>query len=143
MPKGNYNAEKDYCPNGHPYDEANSYVYTQTHGGGMGRKCKACTLARNKARHEGCDMPSLPAPTRRYIITTCAGRQESLNAPSAEAARLARLDQIIEQLEREAAQARTTGARPRSFDWHALPKTAEEDRIAAVGVSELYREEQR
>ena len=37
----------DFCPAGHPYSRENTYVYV-TPGGWTNRKCKACTIARNK-----------------------------------------------------------------------------------------------
>jgi hypothetical protein len=74
--------------------------------------------------------------TRRYIVTTVAGREESLVAASPEAARLARLDQLIAALELAERQ-----GKPRRFDGRALPKEAREDAGVVVGVSDLYLEE--
>ena len=38
------NAIKTHCPQGHPYDEANTYIY---HGA---RQCRACSAARDRRR---------------------------------------------------------------------------------------------
>lgn len=37
------NARKTHCPKGHPYDEANTYVWKR--GGSTHRRCKACHRA--------------------------------------------------------------------------------------------------
>lgn len=39
--------QKTHCPRGHPYDEANTYVYRTF------RQCKTCRDERNKARKQG------------------------------------------------------------------------------------------
>ena len=42
---GRLNAAKTHCPQGHAYDEANTYVYKRR------RYCRACVLVRSKACH--------------------------------------------------------------------------------------------
>lgn len=42
---------RTHCPQGHPYDEHNTLVFTRPDGG-KGRQCKACNSARNKRRRE-------------------------------------------------------------------------------------------
>lgn len=73
---------------------------------------------------------------QRYIVTTVAGREQSVNATSAEAARLLRLDQMLDVLIEAEKK-----AEPRRFDWHALPREVREDHSVAVAVSDLYRED--
>jgi len=43
---GNANAHKTYCPQGHPYDEANTYLRPD----GKGRDCRQCRRLRNARR---------------------------------------------------------------------------------------------
>lgn len=40
------NARKTHCPQGHPYDEANTYRYRRTNG----RSCRACDRERQRSR---------------------------------------------------------------------------------------------
>lgn len=44
--KDHFHGKKTHCPQGHPYDEANTAVY------GRRRHCIACRTARNRARAE-------------------------------------------------------------------------------------------
>jgi hypothetical protein len=48
---GGTNARKTHCPAGHPYDEANTYLF-RTPRGGLGRQCRTCSVARTKAWRE-------------------------------------------------------------------------------------------
>jgi 5-methylcytosine-specific restriction endonuclease McrA len=68
--KGNANARKDTCPQGHPYDEENTYVYKGT------RRCKACNLQRNRDTY-AC-MPEVYAQKRLAWYT--ANRETAITA---------------------------------------------------------------
>lgn len=45
-------ALKTHCPQGHPYDKANTYHYTRKDGRAE-RHCKTCVRARKQARTQG------------------------------------------------------------------------------------------
>jgi hypothetical protein len=44
-----YNTHKTHCPKGHPYDEANTFIFKQKRGG-AGRMCRICMAEREAAR---------------------------------------------------------------------------------------------
>jgi hypothetical protein len=45
-----YQAEKQYCPAGHAYDEKNTRYVKTTFGSGVGRQCRTCDKARQSAK---------------------------------------------------------------------------------------------
>lgn len=42
----NQNLPKTHCPQGHPYDEANTYFHVNKRTGWKNRQCRACRTAR-------------------------------------------------------------------------------------------------
>lgn len=55
-------ADKTECPQGHPYDEENTYTWTDPKTGKRERGCRACRLAakhRYRARRRARGLPAL------------------------------------------------------------------------------------
>lgn len=50
MPKGERNAEKEYCRNGHAYDEENTMVCARETARGWARGCRKCSRERYRRR---------------------------------------------------------------------------------------------
>jgi hypothetical protein len=48
---GHYAATRTHCPQGHPYDHANTYHYTRADGG-PSRGCRECRAAAGRRRYE-------------------------------------------------------------------------------------------
>lgn len=46
---GEFHRSKTHCPQGHPYDEENTYVYAKKNGG-SGRQCRTCHRDRQRRR---------------------------------------------------------------------------------------------
>jgi hypothetical protein len=49
MPAGYHEATKTHCPQGHPYDEENTYVYINKKTGRRSRHCRTCLRDRRRA----------------------------------------------------------------------------------------------
>ena len=61
-----YNAAKTHCPDGHPYDEANTYVDRKGH-----RTCKTCrraTTTRHRARVKAAQLVATSALAKRKYL---------------------------------------------------------------------------
>lgn len=51
---GTLNAAKTHCPQGHPYDAENTYIYRHTKRSTTERRCKACRREYVRARQARC-----------------------------------------------------------------------------------------
>lgn len=49
---GGQHGTETHCPQGHPYDEANTYHRRRPDGSVKGRECRTCVLKRNRSRRQ-------------------------------------------------------------------------------------------
>lgn len=64
-----WHAEKTHCPQGHPYDEANTYVH------GTSRYCRECTNRKGREYRA--------RKRQRVVISTCSAQGHSTTIPAA------------------------------------------------------------